>query len=521
MKKLQRLCSLLLALFLLAPMLPQAAALHISAWSAYVMDADTGETLYEYNADVRRTPASMTKVMTSYIIFQELEKGTLKLDTQVPVSSHARAISRDGDYPLAVPLTKASYTVDTLLTLLHVPSGSGACVALAEKVAGKESAFVERMNATAKTLGLDATYYCVHGCGPNKITARSQAKLTKIFIDTYPAVLNYTSRSSVYFEGRTYSNGNKLLNGAYTGADGFKTGTYNDSGYCLDSTAVRNGRRVIAIAMHASSNATRISDSRTLLDEGFRVQGQKDASRASTVITLSPGAAQARQYEPVSVTASLSGLQVVYTSLAQWYVNGKPLEGYGSYSFNAHNGVVSTMQYVPNGTEGEKLDVAFVLTMPDGTQKKGTTVIPLGQPAQIDGYVNPDHVAAYPGLKLTATAVVTTQPAIHMLLPSEWQIDGTTIASYVNNKFSVRSGKATSEFIYQVPANTPSGTHTLTFVLAKGTSMEKKMSCEVIIRQPGEPLPAEKPAEQQPAQQQPAEQQSEVQITEKIPETVN
>ena len=109
-------------------------------------------------------------------ITTEPKKGTLTLDTQVPISANAAAISKNANYPLSVPLTQSSYSVDTLLTLLHVPSASGACVALAEAVSGSEAAFVSRMNATAQQLGLDAVYYNVHGCGPNKITARSQAK---------------------------------------------------------------------------------------------------------------------------------------------------------------------------------------------------------------------------------------------------------------------------------------------------------------------------------------------------------
>ncbi len=476
----KKICCMLLVVLLL-PFTPRAGALDISATAAYVMDADTGETLYEYNADLRRTPASMTKVLTSYIVFQELEKGTLTLDTEVPISSHAAAISKDSDYPLSVPLTKSSYTVDTLLTLLHVPSASGACVALAEKVAGNERAFVERMNQTAQSLGLDAVYYNVHGCGPNKITARSQAKLTRHFIHTYPAVLGYTCRSSVNFEGRTYTNGNKLLDGNYQGCDGFKTGTYGDSGYCLSSTAMRNGRRVIAIAMNASNNTTRNTDSAKLLDVGFQKIAENDASRDSTTVTLSPSSPSAYLYSPLSISASLSGLKVVYYTKAQWYINGQALPGYGNDNFYARNGKVSTLNYIPDGSEGSSIKASLVLTMPDGQQKSGETEIPVAsQNLTVSGYLNPSAVTAYPGVALPIHAVIYTEnPAV--FVPAEWQIDGQPIKGYSNNRFPVTNGKGASVYNYFLPETTPPGIHTVSFVIAKGTPNEFEASCEITV----------------------------------------
>ncbi len=478
----KKICCMLLAV-LLVPFVPQAYALDISATAAYVMDADTGETLYEYNADVKRTPASMTKVLTSYIVFQELEKGTLTLNTEVPISSHAAAISRDSGYPLSVPLTRSSYTVDTLLTLLHVPSASGACVALAEKVAGSESAFVARMNQTAKSLGLDAVYYNVHGCGPNKITARSQAKLTRHFIHTYPEVLGYTCRSSVYFEGKTYTNGNKLLDGNYEGCDGFKTGTYGDSGYCLSSTAKRNGRRVIAIAMNASNNTTRNTDSAKLLDVGFQKIAEKDASRNTTTITLSPSSPNAYLYSPFSVSVSLSGLNAVYYAKAQWYVNDQAVAGYGNDNFYARNGKVSTLNYIPDGSEGSSVKVSFVLTMPDGKQKSGDVYIPLtSTEITWGGYLNPSAVTAHPGVILPIHAVVYTEnTSASMFVPAEWQIDGQPVQGYSNNRFPVNAGKGASLYNYFLPETAVPGEHRISFVLAKGTPNEYTVSCDITV----------------------------------------
>lgn len=131
--------------------LPRALALDFEAQSVFVMDGNTGEELYSYNGDVARVPASMTKVLTTYIIYQELEAGSITLETPVKISHNVAVKSRDSNYPTAVPLTEgATYTVDTLLHLIMIPSASASCIAMAEHISGSESAFVTRMNAGAE-----------------------------------------------------------------------------------------------------------------------------------------------------------------------------------------------------------------------------------------------------------------------------------------------------------------------------------------------------------------------------------
>ena len=146
-------------LFLLSMLLPGQAgaasqAPSITAYSAVVMDYNTGEVLYAKDADTLRVPASMTKVMTAYLIFEELESGRLTLDTMVPVSAKNAEISRNqSSYPTAVPLTAgSSVPVETLLELILLPSASASCIVMAEYIAGSEAAFVQRMNDTAVRL---------------------------------------------------------------------------------------------------------------------------------------------------------------------------------------------------------------------------------------------------------------------------------------------------------------------------------------------------------------------------------
>lgn len=274
--------SVLLALALILGAPPVSVAVpappaepDVSAYSAIVIDHDTGEVLYEKDADTPRVPASMTKVMTAYIIMEELESGRLTLETEVPVSAAAAQISRDASYPTPVPLTAGTtLSVDMLLKLIMIPSASACCIVMAEYIAGSEEAFVERMNDTARRLGLDAAYQNCHGARVHYISARSQALLIRECIGRFPQILDYTSMTSVWFNNWTWENTNKLLPGcayAYPGADGFKTGTITEAGYCLSATAARDGHRLISVVMHADSTDTRHTDSAALLDYGFQV----------------------------------------------------------------------------------------------------------------------------------------------------------------------------------------------------------------------------------------------------------
>ena len=143
---------------------------------------------------------------------------------------------------------------------------------MAEYISGSEGAFVQRMNETAKRLGMTAEYENSHGAHVHYLTARSQATLVREFIHRFPQILDYTSLTGVSFNGKWYPNTNKLLPGldyAYDGVDGFKTGTISAAGYCLSATAVKNGRRIISVVMKSSNDKTRHTDSATLLDYGF------------------------------------------------------------------------------------------------------------------------------------------------------------------------------------------------------------------------------------------------------------
>ena len=480
-------------------LMPGAAALSYRAESVFVMDGNTGETLYEYKANVSRVPASMTKVMTAYIIYQEIAAGRLTLDTPVTISANAAAKSRDSSYPMAVPLQQGgSYTVDTLLHLIMIPSASASCIAMAEHISGSEQTFVQRMNQTARDLGLTATYYNCHGARPNYITARSQAKLTKQFIDTYPDILRITAKSGVSFNGSWYNNTNHMLNtmAPYQGLDGFKTGTIAESGYCVTTTAVRNGRRVIAVVMKSTSDAQRFADSRQLLDHGFAEIARRDASRAATGVQITAQPNSVRPYMPASFTVQLTGVSAPYTARAQWYVNGAPVEGYGNSSFSAAANKSSTLHYTLRELTGETMTVTFVLTMPDGTEKRAETTVAVEQrPVEYSGLLNIRSAVVYPNKTLTVTAEIEGENGIGRVeLPARWQWDGADIAGYANPKFAIVNDAAQSAYHLRIPADAPAGSHTVSFVLGDANSTGAKqlvLTAEIEVVLPEAPTQPE------------------------------
>ena len=289
-------------------------AADITASAAIVMDYDTGEVLWEKDADTMRVPASMTKIMTAYIIYQEIEAGNITKDTEFVISDNARAISQDSSYPTAVPLVGDTVNVDKLLELIMIPSASASCIVAAENICGSEAAFVEHMNTTAQELGMQAAYENCHGARPHYITARSIAILIRTFIREYPDILNYTAMASMNYNGTVYNNTNRLLSTYYyEGADGFKTGTIAEAGYCLAATAIRNGRRIITVVMNSTSTITRHTDSQWLLDYGFSEIVLSDAIREAAEVTFS-AEQPLRIGGDMTITATFQGVSYPFSS---------------------------------------------------------------------------------------------------------------------------------------------------------------------------------------------------------------
>lgn len=247
---------------------------HIASQAAVIIDFDTGEVLYDKEAYSLRSPASMTKIMTAFIVYEQMAAGRFNFNTSIPVSQHARSsnvVLAGAQFAMA----PGNHTIETLLRLMMLPSSNGACVAIAEYISGSESAFAALMNSTAQRLGMHAFYVNPHGASRssfNYVSPHSIALLIRAFIQRYPDILRITSMTSMAYNGRNIGQTNQLLRGGgnfYSGVDGFKTGTTGEAGACLSATGVRNGRRIIVVTMAASVANQRYIDGRALLDYGF------------------------------------------------------------------------------------------------------------------------------------------------------------------------------------------------------------------------------------------------------------
>lgn len=248
----------------------------IQAPSGVLMEAQTGTVIYQKDSDTRRSPASITKIMTLILIFDALEKGNLKLDDIVTTSAYAKSMGGS-----QVFLEEGeTQTVETLIKCIVIASGNDASVAMAEDICGSEQEFVHHMNERATELGMKNTHFedC---CGltdssNHYTTARDIAIMSRELITKYPKILEY---SSIWMENITHvtkqgtkefglTNTNKLLR-SYDGCVGLKTGSTSLAKYCLSAVAKRNKITLIAVVMAAPDYKVRFKDAASMLNYGF------------------------------------------------------------------------------------------------------------------------------------------------------------------------------------------------------------------------------------------------------------
>ncbi|MGD9152742.1 MAG: D-alanyl-D-alanine carboxypeptidase family protein [Gammaproteobacteria bacterium] len=236
---------------------------------AYVlMDANSGKIIAQKNMDRMMPPASLTKMMTLYLISQALHNGTIKLDDQVLISKDAW---RMGGSKMFVKVGHR-VAVKDLLQGIIVASGNDACVAMSEFLSGSQDVFANMMNTQAKLLGMNNSHFTDCTGLPNKdhySTPHDLAILTRALILNFPEYYSWYQQKWFTYNGIRQPNRNRLL-WRYAGADGVKTGHTNAAGFCLVSSAVRNGMRLIAVVMGAPTDEDRANDSVHLLNYGFR-----------------------------------------------------------------------------------------------------------------------------------------------------------------------------------------------------------------------------------------------------------
>ncbi|MGQ5702722.1 D-alanyl-D-alanine carboxypeptidase family protein [Sandaracinobacteroides sp. A072] len=277
--------SLFVASGLLAVAPVQASSLFEQPkYAAFLADAETGEVLYSRHADAQRFPASITKVMTLYMVFERLAAGTLKLDDRVVFSENA---ARQQPSKLGLKPGE-SLTVDQAIRSLATKSANDVSVALAEHVAGSVPEFGRLMTARAKTLGMSNSHFVnPHGLPDARqvTSARDIFILSRAMIQHFPQYYQYFQQQQFAFGNQVLRNHNHLLR-TMPGVDGIKTGFTRAAGFTLAASAVRDGRRLIAVVLGGPSRVARDSNVETLLSSGFTVLAARDTGRRIQVADM-------------------------------------------------------------------------------------------------------------------------------------------------------------------------------------------------------------------------------------------
>jgi D-alanyl-D-alanine carboxypeptidase (penicillin-binding protein 5/6) len=290
---------------------------HSSKYAAIVVDAKTGEVLYENRADSPRYPASVTKVMTLYLTFEALASGKITLDDRVVFSPHAAA-----QIPTKLGVRSGdSITVSDAIQAMCTLSANDAAVAMAEKLGGTESRFAALMTLRAQELGMRNTHFANANGLPNSrnlSTARDLATLSRAVMRDYPQYYRYFSQTGFNFRGRHYGNHNHMLTNV-PGVDGLKTGFTNASGFNIAVSGVRDNHRLIVVVMGGPSVKVRDRTAEALLTTGFELEARRANGEQITVAQnfFDPSSANTAQDHETAQDDIDESLKVVLASNPQ------------------------------------------------------------------------------------------------------------------------------------------------------------------------------------------------------------
>ena len=274
----------LLAMLLAVPL--RAGALETAGRQAIIVDYQTGTVLFEKNADEPMAPASMSKLMTVYLVFEQLKSGRISMEDTLPVSEKAW---RKGGSKMFVEVNSQVKIADLLRGII-VQSGNDACIVVAEGLAGSVPAFAELMNKKARELGLTGSHFVNASGWPDpdqKMTARDLAVLAKRIIQDFPEYYEIFSEKEFTYNEIRQGNRNPLLY-RNMGADGLKTGHTEESGYGLTASAERNGRRIILVVHGLGGMQERADESARLIEWAFREFANYEFVKAGETIGTAP-----------------------------------------------------------------------------------------------------------------------------------------------------------------------------------------------------------------------------------------
>lgn len=350
-----------------------AGSVTVTAPSVLLMEASSGKVLYEKDADTKRPPASVTKVMTILLIYDALATGKIQKEDVVTTSEYAASMGGSQVFLEA----GEEQTVDTLLKCIVVSSANDACVAMAEYIAGTEEAFVQQMNERARSLGMENTVF--KNCNGldtdgHVTTARDIALMSRELITKYPDVYEYTKiwmdtivhKTKKGEEEFGLSNTNKLIR-QYSYATGLKTGSTGEAKFCLSATAQKDGIDLIAVIMAAPDVKARFADAQTLLNYGFSIcRKYEDTDWESVQKTVKVERGEEDQVEVIPK----SGFSYLDVSGADLSKVEKKVVPKSSLKAPVEKGQkAGTVQYLLNGEKIGEVDLVAVDDVPSMSLK--------------------------------------------------------------------------------------------------------------------------------------------------------
>ncbi len=286
---------------------PTPSAPSIAGNSHILIDFHTGMVLAENNADLKVEPASITKIMTAYVVFKQLQSGSIRLDDEVLISEKAW---RAPGSRMFIEVGKR-ISVENLLQGLIIQSGNDASIALAEHVAGNEAAFTDLMNHYAQQLGMENSQFLNSTGLPEEghlVTARDVAKLSRAMIREFPEYYRWYAAQEFTWNNIRQSNRNLLLY-RDDSVDGIKTGHTESAGYCLAASATQGDMRLVSVVMGTESERSRADASQTLLNYGFRFFRTHKLYQAGDELT------QTRVWKGSTDSVSLVPQQDIYVTI--------------------------------------------------------------------------------------------------------------------------------------------------------------------------------------------------------------
>ncbi|KGK89030.1 D-alanyl-D-alanine carboxypeptidase family protein [Clostridium sp. HMP27] len=291
----------------------EEGGIQVEAKSALLMEPNSGKILYEKNSHEKLAPASVTKIMTMLLAMEAVDSGKIKLTDKMTVSENAKMKGKNGNSSMLLD-TGEVRTVEEILKGIAIASGNDAATAMAEYLSGSEEAFVKLMNDRAQELGMKDTTFknCCGLSAPGHVTTAYDISLMSRELLKHPAVLKYTGTyMETISEGRKSPiglvNHNKLVR-FFKGCDGLKTGFTNEAKYCISTTAVRDGVRVLAVIMGAPTFKVRNRDASMLMNYGFsKFESKKVVEKDKDIEKIKIGKSEdkffmARALEDLNIT---------------------------------------------------------------------------------------------------------------------------------------------------------------------------------------------------------------------------